>query len=228
MSRAPDAALPSPDRRNGLWWSLQQIAQVLFTLLFRYQARGLEHVPSTGPALLLVNHQSYLDPLLLGLPMKRPVSMLARKNLFEIPLLGRIVKTLYGLPIDRESPGTGAIREILHRLDHGFLIAIFPEGTRSSGIKLGPIRPGFISILRRAEVPVIPVGIAGADRAMPRGSMLPRPRRLRVVFGEPVFPETIGHLKQRGREKQLLDFIRAKLQATANEAAAWLEGHRGP
>lgn len=212
--------LPSPVRRNLLWWTLQKLLQVLCAVLFRYQASGIENVPREGPALLLINHQSYLDPILVGLPLDRPVSMVARKNLYQIPLFGRLLKGLYGLEIDRDSPGTAVIREIVRRLDHGFLIAIFPEGTRSSGTQLGPIKPGFVSILRRANVPIIPVGIAGADRALPRGASFPRPTKIRVTFGEPIPESDVAPLKARGKEDELLKLVSRKIQTQVDQSAA--------
>ena len=141
-------------------------------MLFRFQARGTENVPRDGPALLLVNHQSYLDPIILGLALERPVVMLARRNLLEFPILGPYLRGLYGVPIDRDNPGTRVIRELVRRLDHGFLVAVYPEGTRGSATELGPIKPGFISILRRADVPVIPVGLAGANARDAEGRLV--------------------------------------------------------
>lgn len=216
--------LPSPTRRKLLWWTLQTLFQVSFAVLFRYRARGLHHVPTNGPALLLVNHQSMLDPILLGLPLERPVSMVARKNLYAIPVLGWVLRQLYGLEIDRDSPGTGVIREMVRRLEHGFLVAIFPEGTRSSGTVLGPVKPGFVSILRRADVPVIPVGIAGADRALPRGAWYVRPVRIRVSFGPRMSADVLKALSARGRETELLDVVRAAIQTEVNAADAWRRG----
>jgi len=175
-------------------------------------------MPESGGALLLVNHQSYLDPIILGLPQRRPISMVARKNLYEIPIMGRIFKGLYGLAIDRDSPGTEVIREIVRRLDHGLLIGIFPEGTRSSGTELGPIKPGFISIVRRADVPIIPVGIAGADRAFPRGAKFIRPSRICISFGKPIPESLLAPLKTRGRESELIELIREQIQAEVDRS----------
>ena len=223
-STDPAGPLPSPTRRKPLWWSTQQVMQVLFPLLFRYRAQGTENVPQEGPALLLVNHQSYLDPIVLGLPLKRPIVMLGRKNLMEFPLLGPILRGLYGVPIDRNNPGTHVIRELVRRLDHGFLVAIYPEGTRGFSTQLGEIKPGFISILRRTDVPVIPVGLAGTNRAMPKGSWFIRPATIRITFGEPMPPSTLASLKARGRERELLMFIHDQMQAQVDKSADWIAG----
>lgn len=218
-SGPPEPPLPSATRLNLLWRTLRFSARGLFALWFRFRACGVENIPADGGALLLINHQSYLDPAILGMPMRRPISMVARKNLYEIPILGRILKGLYGLAIDRDSPGGGVIREMVRRLDHGLLIGIFPEGTRSSGLEVAPIKPGFISLLRRADVPVIPAGIAGADRAFPRGALFVRPSRICITFGEPIPRELLSPLKQRGREQELLSLVRQRIQAQVHHSA---------
>lgn len=211
--------LPSASRLNCLWRTLRPLAQFLFALLFRFRAFDLENLPRSGGALLLVNHQSYLDPVILALPMTRPLSMVARKNLYQVPLFGRLLKALYGLSIDRDAPGTGVIREVIRRLDHGFLIGIFPEGTRSSGLEVGPIKPGFLSILRRCDVPLIPVGIAGADRALPKGALFVRPTQIGITFGAPIPPEMLAPLKTRGREDELLRVVRDHIQQAVYRSA---------
>ena len=110
---------------------------------------------------------------------------------------------------------------MLRRLDHGFLVAIYPEGTRGFSTELGPIKPGFISILRRADVPVIPVGLAGANRAMPKGAWLIRPATIRISYGRPIPPSELAPLKERGQETQLLEFIRERIQAEVDASESW-------
>jgi 1-acyl-sn-glycerol-3-phosphate acyltransferase len=225
MSAPADAPpLPSPDRFNLLWRTLRPPVRFLFALMFRFRSHGVENIPESGGALLLINHQSYLDPAILGLPQHRPISMVARKNLYEIPILGRILKGLYGLAIDRDAPGTGVIREMVRRLEHGFLVGLFPEGTRSSGARLGRIRPGFISIVRRIDVPIIPVGIAGADRAFPRGAKFIRPARICISFGEPIPESQLHPLRTHGREDELIELIRQHIQVEVERSAERIRG----
>ncbi|MBX3438469.1 MAG: 1-acyl-sn-glycerol-3-phosphate acyltransferase, partial [Planctomycetaceae bacterium] len=204
--------LPSPVRRNCPWWPLQIIIQGFLTFWLSYRARGTEHLPKESGALLLINHRSFLDPLLAGLAIDRPVSFVARHNLFQIPLFGRLLRITYVIPINRDAAGTTSLREIVRRLDHGFLVGLFPEGTRHTGPgALGPLKPGFVSILRRANVPVIPIGIAGASNVMPRGAGFIRPCPVRVVIGEPLLPVRLAELAVRGRESELLDYVAAEM-----------------
>ncbi|QDU38318.1 1-acyl-sn-glycerol-3-phosphate acyltransferase [Maioricimonas rarisocia] len=214
-----------PLRRNWLWFSLQQLLQILFVFVFRYRARGYEKLPPGG-ALLLINHQSMLDPLLVGLPLKRPVSYVARENLFHVPIVGWILKRTYVMPINRESAGTQIIRESTKRMKQGFLVGLFPEGTRTNDGNLGPLKPGFVALVRRAGVPVFPVGIAGAYRIMPRGCLFPRPRKVRVVFGDPLTEDELREGLQRGNEERLVELVTSRIDECAREAREWLASNR--
>src|SRR5215207_9434188 len=129
-AQVPDDLLGSPLRRNWIWLSFQVAMRIIFAVWLRYRARGLEHVPATGGGLILANHQSFLDPLMIGLPLHRPVSFLARENLFQVPVIGWILRRTYVMPINQMA-GTSGLRELLKRLDKGFLVGIFPEGSRS-------------------------------------------------------------------------------------------------
>jgi 1-acyl-sn-glycerol-3-phosphate acyltransferase len=214
-----------PRRRNSVWWSIQAILRPIFLFWLRYRARGLEHLPQGG-ALLLINHQSFIDPLMVGLPLKRPVSYLARDSLFRVPVIGWILRNTYVMPIRREAAGTESIRKSVERLEQGYYVGIFPEGTRSPDGKLGEVKPGFIALVRRTHVPVIPVGIAGAGEALPRRSWWLRPARVHVVFGEPIPVELIEELSQRGREQELVEMIRERMQNCLEEAERWRQPGR--
>ena len=96
-----------PERRNWVWFSFQIAMRLVYSLLFRFRARGHEKITHRGGMLLVINHQSFLDPTLVGVPLRRPVSYLARDNLFRVPLIGWVLRHTYTLPINRESAGTG-------------------------------------------------------------------------------------------------------------------------
>lgn len=209
-----------PERRNWVWFGFQVVMRLVFALWLRYRARGHDRITHRGGMLLIINHQSFLDPFLVGLPLHRPVSYLARDSLFRVPFIGRVLRKTYVLPINRESAGTSALREMIARLKAGFWVGIFPEGTRSPDGKLGEIKPGFVAMLRRANVPVCPVGIAGADRALGRHHKLPHFSTVRVVFGEPISAEQVAETLKLG-EAALLDLIRARLEECLAEANEW-------
>jgi 1-acyl-sn-glycerol-3-phosphate acyltransferase len=183
----------------------------------------MENLPKEGPALLVINHQSYLDPLLVGLPLQRPVSYLARDNLFDVPVVGWILRHVYVIPINREAASTSSLREAIRRLEHGFYVGIFPEGTRTTDGAVGEFKPGLLALVRRTNVPVIPVGVAGAFEAFPKGAWFPRPGKVRVVFGEALQPEEL-HAAEAGLSRDLLAVLRDRIIACQQAAADWRTG----
>tara|TARA_Y100000588_G_scaffold384219_1_gene475052 strand:+ start:178 stop:894 length:717 start_codon:yes stop_codon:yes gene_type:complete len=225
VNDSPDTtrSLPDPFRRNIVWSICQIVLRWFFGLLLGFRTRGLENLPSDSGALLLVNHQSNFDPLLVGVPLSRPVSFVARSTLFVIPIVGWILRRTYVVPIDREAARGGVIREMVARLDHGFLVGMFPEGTRTSDGEIGEFKPGFISLVRRSRRPIVAVGIAGAFESYPRGG-LPRPGRVRLVIGKPWQPEEYAEYCERGREAELVAAVRQRVQDCVDEATAWREG----
>ena len=218
--------LPHPRNPNWVWRALQLILQNVFVFWLDYRARGMEQLPDSG-ALLLSNHQSFIDPLLIGLPLDRPVSYLARHTLFRVPVIGWVLRNTYVMPINRDAAGTESIREAVRRMQHGFLVGIFPEGTRSAHGELGEIKPGFIALIRHSRLPVVPVGIAGGNHVMPRGAPLPRRGRVRVVFGAPLPGGEVERLSRRGNEADLLAFARHQLLECQRAAEDWRQADAG-
>ncbi len=212
--------VPHPLRRNIVWRAIQYALRFLFVVWLRYRAIGLRNIPAQGPGLLAINHQSFLDPLLVGLPLSRPVTYLARSTLFPVPLVGWVLRHTYVIPLDQESPGTSTIRESVARLKAGWLVGVFPEGSRTETGRLGPMYPGFIALVRRQPVPVYPVGIAGAFESFPRGSAIIRPGTVRVVYGAPIPVEEVAELSRRGREEEFLAVLRERIAACCEEAEA--------
>src|SRR5690242_1570961 len=95
-------AAENPTRRNWLWYISQGIVGVFFGIWLGFRARGTEKIPATGGGLVVVNHQSFIDPMVVGLPLRRPISFLARDSLFRVPVLGWILRNTYVKPISRE------------------------------------------------------------------------------------------------------------------------------
>lgn len=214
-------SLPHPTRRNIVWWTIQMLLRIVFTLRFRYRAQGMEWLPKSGGGLMLVNHQSNLDPLFVGLPLSRPVSFIARDTLFPIPFIGWVLRKTYVMPINRDAASSASIRGAVDRMQHGFFVGVFPEGTRTRDGKLGEIKPGFVAIAKRAKVPVYPVGISGGNEAMPRGSIWLHRKRVSVVFGEPLSVEEVAELCQRGRQEEFVQLVSERMQACIDKADAW-------
>lgn len=217
------APLPDPCVRNVHWRTIQFLLQNIFSFWLHYRARGMENLPREGGALLVINHQSFLDPLLVGLPLQRPVSYLAREDLFRVPVIGWILRNTYVMPINRDAANPSSLREAIRRIEHGFYVGIFPEGTRTQTGQVGSLKPGFLLLLRRTSVPVIPVGIAGAFQAYPKGRLLPAPGVVRVVFGEPLPREQLSNLS-RTQEHELIALVRNRIVACQDAAERWRAG----
>lgn len=223
LDKPKQSELPDPHHRNVCWRTLQFVLQNFFGFWLNYRTKGLENLPQDG-ALLLINHQSYLDPLLVGLPLQRPVSFLARDSLFPVPFIGWILRNTYVMPVSRESATTQSVRECVRRIQHGYLVGLFPEGTRTMDGSIGEIKPGFVAIAKRANAPVIPVGIAGAFQAYPKGAWFVRPGKVRVCFGEPIPIEEVEQLSQRGNEDQFCEVIANRLYEVSAQAEQWRSG----
>ena len=216
--------LPSPTRRNPFWFSAQMILRVVFAVWFRYQTKGHEVVPNEGGGLIVSNHESHLDPLLVGIPFNRPVSYVVRESLWKVPVVGLIIKHNYSIPISRSATSGASIRTACQYLEHGFLMGVFPEGTRSADGVIAKFRPGFVTLAKRSKLPVYTCGIAGAHSAMPRGSWFIRPRKIVVVYGEPFSVEEIAELIEQGREKELAQMAEDRVKACKREAEAIING----
>jgi len=173
---------------------------------------------------MLVNHQSYLDPMMVGVWMDRPVSFVARDTLFKIPILGSFLRAVYVLPVKRGAVSSATIRESVRRVEHGFILGLFPEGTRSTDGEVHRFKSGFLSILKRTKVPVIPVGVSGTYAAMPKGAIFVRPKKIVVKYGEPIPFEDIANYLEENREKELVDLLRQEVIQCQQEAEAIRSG----
>lgn len=215
----PTRQVPTGRNRNLVWRAIQLPTSIFFRIWAPLKVEGLEHIDPDQPGLIVSNHQSFLDPLMLAVRMARPISYLARDGLFKIPFIGWVLRNTYVMPISRKAARAASIRAALERLEEGFLVGIFPEGTRQVG-DVADFRPGVTAVLKRSSVPVYPVGIAGADRIWPKGSWFIRPGRIRVVFGPPIPREKIELLSKAESKAELAEYVRdqvVELQRQARE-----------
>jgi 1-acyl-sn-glycerol-3-phosphate acyltransferase len=151
-----------------LWYEVNYlVGMAAMTLGFSLRVEGKKNVPRTGAALIVANHGSFLDPILAGLVCRRHICYLARKSLFRNPLFRRLITSFNALPIDQEGIGKEGIKAVLAELAKDRAVLVFPEGTRTEDGAIQPLRPGIQLLIRKAQVPVVPVGIAGAFHALP-------------------------------------------------------------
>jgi 1-acyl-sn-glycerol-3-phosphate acyltransferase len=169
-----------------LYAVLKPLAVAVMRLLFRLEGRGASHVPAAGPVLLVANHSSFLDPPLVGGVAPRPLSFMAKEELFRVPLLGALIRRLNARPVRRYGADAGALRTALRVLQEGGVLLMFPEGTRGPEGRLREPKPGAAMLAVLSGAAVVPVFVRGSGRAWPRGRRLPRPAKVTVTFGPPL------------------------------------------
>jgi 1-acyl-sn-glycerol-3-phosphate acyltransferase len=182
-----------------IWYDfLRIVCRLAGTIAFGIRVRGRELVPSAGGALVMSNHQSHLDPVLIGLASDRRLNYLARQTLFRFAPFRWLINSLDAIPLDREGLGLSGLKETLSRLKRGELVLIFPEGTRTRDGEVGAFKPGFCALARRANVPLLPVAIDGAFDSWPRTRPLPTPAIIHIQFGPPLTAEEITRFDDDG------------------------------
>ncbi|MBV8748305.1 MAG: 1-acyl-sn-glycerol-3-phosphate acyltransferase [Candidatus Eremiobacteraeota bacterium] len=146
--------------------------------LFRYRVVGAENVPMDGGLIVACNHISNFDPPLLGVAMPRPVSYMAKKELFAMPVLAWLIPRLNAFPVDRQAGGTAAVRASLRMLKEGRAVGVFPEGGRNvTGTNEEKAGAAFLAAASGA--PVVPAAIVGTRKLRPFA-------RVTVIFGDPL------------------------------------------
>jgi 1-acyl-sn-glycerol-3-phosphate acyltransferase len=201
---------------------LKLIARPLFSLLFSVEYHGLENVPTSGPVILAGNHPSYLDPVLIILPIKRVVRFMAWDALFRVPLLGTIIKAVGAFPVDiRRGKGEAAYREALRVLTSGAALGIFPEGQRSERGPMGELRSGTARLAMETGAPIVPITIGGASRAWPKHRLLPKPAKIVVRYHRPIRPNDLNddlNPTARPSDRDLQQEIMRSVEASINRS----------
>lgn len=169
--------------RNAAYHLVYHGVRVLAETFSSLEAEGWDRLPE-GPCLIASNHQSFLDPPLIGSSLPFEIAFVARKSLFTQPVLGAVIRACRAIPLDRDEADLGAIRRALATLAEGRKLLIFPEGTRSQDGRLLPAKAGAGLLALRSGVPVVPVRIRGARDVLPRGAGIPKGgARIRIRFG---------------------------------------------
>ena len=170
--------------------AIKTLIEALFRVLFTYDCIGEEKIPASGPAVIAANHPSYLDPILLGLQVRRPIHFMAWDALFRVPVMGSLMRLFDAFPVDiRKGKGREAYDKAKGLLERGEVVGIFPEGKRSRTGWLEPaLREGAARLAWETGAPLVPATIAGAYRAWPHYQSLPRPARIRVRYHDAIDP----------------------------------------
>lgn len=176
------------ESKNLIYKAVYHGARSLIEVFATLEVEGWEHVPG-GACLFASNHQSMVDPPLLGSCLPREISFIARRSLFDNPVFGFVIRACHSIPVDRGEADIGAIRAALTALRQDRGLLIFPEGTRSQDGEIAEAKAGAGLLACKSGAPVVPVRIRGARDVLPRGAFFPvGSARIRVRFGPRMDP----------------------------------------
>jgi 1-acyl-sn-glycerol-3-phosphate acyltransferase len=167
-------------------WALDKIRLVVglaSRVLWKIEFRGVENVPAEGGVIIASNHQTYIDPFWLSVPIKRPTRYLAWSDAFNWPIVGRCLIWFGAWPLALERSDPAAIRRSLQWLRGGGAVVIFPEGARSTASgSLDKFKAGAVRLALEADVPILPVTIKGGNQIWPKGWRLPHLGKVEIIY----------------------------------------------
>lgn len=168
-------------------WSV--VSPMLHTY-FRGRIYGAENVPQKGRLLVVANHASDFDPPILSNCVRRPVSYMAKEELFKVPVLGSAIRLYGAYPVKRGSADRSAIRAALAQLEAGWAVGVFLQGTRTADARIPDPKLGAAMLAAKAQAPLLPVSLWGTQAIIPKGRKFPQPVPVTVRIGEPITPPT--------------------------------------
>jgi 1-acyl-sn-glycerol-3-phosphate acyltransferase len=188
-------------------------------VVWRLRVEGREHLPQ-GPFILAPVHRSNIDTPLAGAITTRRMCFLGKDSMWKYRASAWLFDNLGGVPVRRGTSDREALRKCMEVLERGEPLVVFPEGGRRSGPIVQPLQEGAAYLALRAEVPIVPVGIGGSERAMPKGARLMRPTRVHIVVGEPIVPPAPvdGSRAPRRAVRELTARLHGEIQRLFDEA----------
>jgi 1-acyl-sn-glycerol-3-phosphate acyltransferase len=196
--------------------------KAVWRLIFNLRFKQTEFIPETGGLIIAANHQSYIDPFWLSIPIRRPLRFLAWDAAFDWPLVGKFIQIFGAWPLQIERSDPAAIRRTLQWLKGGGAVVIFPEGGRGQpdGGMLR-FKAGAVRLALEANVPILPVTIRGAHRVWPAGRTIPRPAKVEITY-HPIFyvrqdPGEETRACARRESDRLAAVIESALESTADD-----------
>ena len=174
-----------PDTHTRAYAITRVFVRLLMPLLGGITVRGAENIPARGPVLLAINHRSYMDPPYLSMVTGRQLHLMAKEQLFTIPVFGPYIKAMGAFPVKRGAADRGAIRQAMDELKAGHVLGIFPEGTRADPGTLLPAERGFALIAKQTGIPIVPVALEGTDLVHPKHARRLHRARVTATVGRP-------------------------------------------
>jgi len=215
-----DAAFKVDARRTPGYLFARSIIMGVARALFRPKVRSAFPLPATGGVLIAPVHRSNVDFAFPVLLTRRKMFFMAKDSLWKIGLLGRFLIAMGGFPVHRESADRASLLRAEEVLARGEVLILFPEGTRQEGPQVAELHEGAAYLASKTQCPIVPVGIAGSDRAMPKGATFPRLHKVCVFSGEPLLPAPLSPTGkiQRSAIKASTEELRAALQVAFDTA----------
>lgn len=192
------------------YWFVKGVFYPFVRLYLGLTRDGLENLPRRGPAIVVSNHASYMDPILLGSAAPRPIQFIVLGWMYDLVLLRWFYWGMDTIPVRGEGQDSRGVRRALRVLSGDRVVGIFPEGTRSPDGRLSDARPGAAMLAALSGAPVVPAYIDGARDSLPVGGKFPSPARVHVRFGPPLRFE---RSRRRAGRDALDDFSREMLEA---------------
>jgi cytidylate kinase len=206
-------------RKKWIYGAVYWAARLYFKLFFRLKIYGLEHM-RPGAGIIASNHTSHFDPPVLSISCPEEVHFLAKDSLFEIPLLGRLIRVLNSHPVSRSGTDASTFRELIRLLREEKKVILFPEGTRSADGALKPLERGLSFIVSKGRCPIFPAYIQGSFEAWPATKKFPKLfGKISVAFGTPIEWDAFDGLDKKEAEKQLNE----RTMSSFRDLKAWLE-----
>lgn len=210
-SRAGESALPQ--------WAIDLMRPVVRAIglaCWKVRLSGLENIPAKDGVIIASNHQSYIDPFMISIGIKRPLRFLAWNVALDWPFVGKLMRLLGAWPLQVEGSDPATIRRSLQWLREGEAVMIFPEGGRGQPDgSMERFKAGAVRIALEAGVPILPVTIRGANRVWPPGKLMPRLGKIEIVyhplFHPEVLPDEDSRACARRESEQLAAVIRSAL-----------------
>jgi 1-acyl-sn-glycerol-3-phosphate acyltransferase len=197
-------------------------AKFFFFLYFRAYVKNVKALPKKGRVIIAPIHRSNLDAPLVGGLCRRKVHYIAKGSLFEKKFAAWALPGMGAIPLDRTSTADKRVLDAsMNSLLNEQALVVFPEGERKAGPEVFPVLDGASWLAARAQTPILPVGIGGSQRAMPKGKIFPTPRRIVVLYGDLVPPPELGPGKKRVARSELREYsetLRDILQDLFDEA----------
>ncbi len=201
------------------------ISWVVFTLLYTFWCRvrmsGKANVPPGGGLMAVSNHQSMLDPFIVAFVFQRPMRYMGKAELFKIRPVAWFLNLYGGFPVARDKRDPQALRTALNIMRARQVLGMFPEGSRTTTGEMAEFRTGAIRLAIKAQTPIIPCGIWGANRVLPHGARWPRPRPIGIAVGAPItHPDLYDHHPTPAEIEAAAADLEARIAALVKEAEA--------